>query len=112
MDGFKTCADLEKAEREGALVVYSTDPEAAAEKLLSRFRAVFPKISTTYLRTQAGGLYAKVLAERQGQVYLADVLQISDMSFAQDFQKRGGYMQYMSPEMNAYKPEYKSSPPG
>ena len=32
MDGFKTCADVAKAEQEGALVVYSTDPEAAAEK--------------------------------------------------------------------------------
>ena len=44
--------------------------------------------------------------------YLADVIQLSDMSFALDFQKRGGYMQYVSPEMAAYKPEYKSSPEG
>jgi len=26
MDGFKTCADVAKAEQEGALVVYATDP--------------------------------------------------------------------------------------
>ena len=56
-----------------------------------------------YLRIQAGGLYAKLLAERQGNAYLADVAQLSDMSFALDFQKRGGYMQYVSPEMAAYK---------
>ena len=41
-----------------------------------------------------------------------DVTQLADMSFALDFQKRGGYMQYVSPEMAAYKPEYKSSPEG
>ncbi|MGA8196906.1 MAG: hypothetical protein WB902_26495, partial [Acetobacteraceae bacterium] len=66
MDGFKTCADVSKAEQEGALVVYSTDPEAAAEAELAKFHAVFPKIKISYLRIQAGGLYAKLLAERQG----------------------------------------------
>lgn len=112
MDGFTTCADVARAEAEGALVFYSTDPETAGEALLARFHAAFPKISTTYLRLQAGGLYAKLLAERQGRVYLADLVQLSDMSFAQDFQKRGGYMPYVSPEMTAYKPAYKSTPEG
>ena len=112
MNGFKTCADVAKAEQEGALVVYSTDPEAAAEQELAKFRALFPAIKPTYLRIQAGGLYAKLLAERQGNAYLADIAQLSDMSFALDFQKRGGYMQYVSPEMAAYKPEFKSSPEG
>lgn len=112
MDGFTTCADVARAEAEGALVFYSTDPETAGEALLSKFHAAFPKIRTTYLRLQAGGLYAKLLAERQGKVYLADLVQLSDMSFAQDFQKRGGYMQYVSPEMAAYKPAYKSTPEG
>ena len=94
MDGFKTCADVAKAEQEGALVVYSTDPEAAAEQELAKFHALFPKIKPTYLRLQAGALYAKLMAERQGNAYLADIAQLSDMSFALDFQKRGGYMQY------------------
>ena len=112
MEGFKTCADVAKAESEGTLVVYSTDPEAAAEQELAKFHALFPKITPNYLRLQAGALYARLLAERQGNVYLPDVTQLSDMSFALDFQKRGGYMQYVSPEMAAYKPEYKSSPEG
>ena len=33
MSGFKTCADVEKAEAEGAFVLYSTDPEAGQVKL-------------------------------------------------------------------------------
>ena len=105
MDGFKTYADVAKAEQEGALVVYATDPEAASEAVLAKFHAAFPKIKTTYMRLQGGALYAKLMSERQGHVYLADVLQPSDMSFAFDFQKRGGYMSYVSPEMAAYKPE-------
>jgi iron(III) transport system substrate-binding protein len=112
MDGFKTCADVAKAEQEGAFVLYSTDPEIAQQKLLTAFHAVFPKIKTDYVRLQAGALYAKLLAERQGKVYMPDAVQLSDISFAADFQRRGGYMHYVSPEMAAYKPEYKSKPEG
>src|SRR6185312_1048906 len=112
MDGFKTCADVAKAEQEGSLVVYSTDPEDGSEKELARFRKMFPKISTSYMRLQAGALYARISAERQAKSYLVDIVQLSDMSLVLDFQKRGGYMPYVSPEMAAYKPEYKSKPEG
>ncbi len=112
MDGFKTCADVAKAEEEGAFVLYSTDPEIAQQKLLAAFHAMFPKIKTEYVRLQAGALYAKMLAERQGKVFIPDATQLSDISFAADFQKRGGYMHYVSPEMAVYKPEYKSKPEG
>ena len=66
MDGFKTCADVAKAEQEGAFVLYSTDPEIAQQKLLAAFHAVFPKIKTDYVRLQAGALYAKG-ARRNGR---------------------------------------------
>jgi iron(III) transport system substrate-binding protein len=110
--GFKTCADVDKAEAEGAFVLYSTDPEAGQVKLLAAFNKLFPKIKTSYVRLQAGALYAKVLSERQAKSYLVDVIQISDMGMILDFQKRGGFRQYVSPEMAAFKPEYKSQPEG
>src|SRR5579883_2095402 len=110
--GFKTCADLAKAEAEGEIVVYATNPEAAESKVLASFRALFPKIKTSYVRLQAGALYAKVLAERQAKVYAVDILQLSDMGMVLDFQKKGGYVRYVSPEMAAYKPDYKSHPEG
>src|SRR5262245_39644205 len=44
MQGFKTCADVDKAEAEGAFVLYSTDPEAGQVKLLAAFNKLFPKI--------------------------------------------------------------------
>ncbi len=112
MEGFKTCADVDKAEAEGAFVLYSTDPEAGQVKLLAAFNKMFPKIKTSYVRLQAGALYAKVLSERQAKSFLVDVIQISDMGMILDFQKRGGFHQYVSPEMAAFKPEYKSTPEG
>ncbi len=112
MDGFKTCADVAKAEAEGAVVVYSPDPETNQASLMAAFQAAFPKIKTNYLRLQTGALYAKLMAERQAKTYTADILVLTDMTFTLDFQKRKGWMQYVSPETGAYKPEYKSTPEG
>ena len=112
MDGFKTCADVDKANKEGELVVYTTDPEAGTAKFLAQFTAMFPGIKTSFVRLQAGALFAKLMAERQARVYLVDTLEISDLGFVLDLQKRNGYMHYISPEMAAFKPEYKSQPEG
>jgi hypothetical protein len=71
---------------------------------------MFPMISTSHMRLQAGTLYARLSAERQARSYLVDIVQFSDTSFVPDFHKRGGWMPYVSPETVAYKPEYKSKP--
>jgi iron(III) transport system substrate-binding protein len=112
VQGFKTCADVAKAEAEGEVVVYATNPEAAELRVLAEFNKLFPKIKTNYTRLQAGALYAKVSAERQARTYTVDVMQLSDMGMVLDFQKKNGYVGYVSPQMAAFKPEYKSQPEG
>ncbi len=112
MDGFKTCADVAKAEQEGGLVLYSPDPEENSAKLMEAFHQAFPKITTNFIRLQTGALYQKLMTERRAKVYQVDVLQLTDMGFVLDFQKRDGYVQYVSPEMTAYNPDFKSSPEG
>src|ERR1700687_6163463 len=52
MEGFKSCADVAKAEAEGNFVLYSTDPEQGQVKLLASFNKMFPKIKTSYVRLQ------------------------------------------------------------
>jgi iron(III) transport system substrate-binding protein len=112
MDGFKTCSDVAKAEQEGEVVIYATNPEQAELKVLARFSEMFPKIKPTYLRLQAGALMAKVQSERQAQTYLVDAMQISDMGMILDFQKKNGYSHYVSPEMSEIDKAYKSEPEG
>src|SRR5207248_10680726 len=90
MERFKPCASVEKAEAEGAFTLYSTDPEQGQVKLLAAFNKLFPKIKTSYVRLQAGALYAKVLSERQAKSYLVDVIQNSDLGIICDFPKRDG----------------------
>ncbi len=110
--GFKTCADVAKAEAEGAVVIYSPDPEANTAALLDRFHALFPKIAPSFIRLQTGALYQKLMTERRAKVYQVDVLQLTDMGYVLDFQKRQGWVHYVSPQMGAYKADYKSVPEG
>jgi iron(III) transport system substrate-binding protein len=112
MDGFKTCANVEKAFAEGALVHYAPDTETSMSAYLAEFRKTFPQIATNYLRLQTGALYARLSAERQGRTYVPDTLILTEIGFALDFQKRGGYVLYHSPEMEFYQPHQKSKPEG
>jgi iron(III) transport system substrate-binding protein len=109
---FQTSADVAKAEQEGEVVYYGHDGEAGIAALLEAFRKDFPKIKTNYVRAQTGALYAKITAERSAGRFVVDVLQLSDISPAIDFQKKGGYELHASPELSGYKKDYQSTPPG
>src|SRR5205085_6166363 len=108
----QTGADVGKAEQAGEVVYYGHDGEAGIAVLFDAFKKDFPKIKTSYVRLQPGALYAKITAERSANRFAVDVLQLSDISPAIDFQKKGGWQQYASPEYAAYKAEYQSSPAG
>ena len=59
-----------------------------------------------------GALFSKVLAERSAGKYNVDVIQFSEPSTALDFQKRGGYLRYVSPQNEFYTPDHLSTPVG
>ena len=80
--------------------------------IVDAFTKDFPKIQGSYVRAQTGALYSKVLAERSAGRYDVDVIQLSDLAPAIDFQKKGGYEIYQSPEAHAYQAKYLSDPPG
>ena len=109
---FQTTADVAKAEQEGQLVFYCHENEAGTSGIMQGFSKDFPKIKTSYVRAQTGALYSKILAERQAGRFDVDVIQLSDLAPAFDFQKKGGYERYESPESGAYKKEHLSSPNG
>jgi len=109
---FLTNADVAKAESEGQLVFYCHENEAGTAAIMDEFAKDFPKIKTSYVRAQTGALYNKILSERAAGRFDVDIIQLSDIAPALDFQKKGGYEAYASPEANAYKPEYLSDPAG
>jgi len=109
---FTTYADVAKAEAEGQFVYYCHENEAGTAAIMEGFQKDFPKIKTSYVRAQTGALYNKILSERSAGRFDVDGIQLSDVAPAVDFEKRGGYELYVGPEMEAYKPEYRSATPG
>jgi iron(III) transport system substrate-binding protein len=112
MDGFRTCANVEQALAEGMIVHYGPDPDSEVAAYMGEFHKAFPQIEVNFLRLQTGALYARLMSERQAKTYMPDTLILTEIGFALDFQKRGGYQQYVSPEMAAYAPNQKSQPEG
>jgi iron(III) transport system substrate-binding protein len=109
---FQTRADVAKAEQEGQIVFYCHENEAGTAAIMEAFGKDFPKIKTSYVRAQTGALYNKILSERAAGRFDVDVVQLSDLAPALDFQKKGGYERYVSPENAGYKPENLSDPEG
>ena len=106
---FTTYADVAKAEQEGQIVYYCHENEAGTAAIMEGFGKDFPKIKTSYVRAQTGALYNKILSERSAGRFDVDVLQLSDVAPAVDFEKRGGYELYVGPEAEAYKTDYRSA---
>jgi iron(III) transport system substrate-binding protein len=109
---FLTYANVRKAEEEGQLVFYCHENEAGTAAIMEGFHKDFPAIKTSYVRAQTGALYNKIISERSAGRFDVDVLQLSDMAPAVDFQERGGYEIYAGPEVDAYRAEHLSSAKG
>ena len=109
---FTTAADIAKAEAEGEFTFYSHDSEPAIAGILEAFNKDFPKIKGKYVRAQTGTLFSRTIAERSANRFVADVIQFSELTTALDFQNRGGYQNYVSPQTEFYSPEHMSDPIG
>src|SRR5665213_3383481 len=100
------------AAQEREFLFYSHDSEPAVAGIIEAFQKDFPKIKGRYVRLQNGALFTKVLAERSAGRYDVDVIQFSEPATAIDFQKRGGYQRYVSPQSDAYSADHLSNPVG
>jgi iron(III) transport system substrate-binding protein len=109
---FTTAADIAKAEAEGEFTFYSHDSEPAIAGILEAFNKDFPKIKGKYVRAQNSTLFTRTIAERSANKFGADVIQFSEPATALDFQKRGGYSRYVSPQSEFYAAEHLSDPVG
>jgi iron(III) transport system substrate-binding protein len=109
---FTTAADIAKAEAEGEFTFYSHDSEPGIAGILEAFNKDFPKIKGKYVRAQTGTLFSRTIAERSANKFTADVIQFSELTTALDFQKRGGYANYVSPQTEFYAPQHLSNPAG
>lgn len=108
----ETGADLAAAEKEGSVVFYTHDSSSAAAVICEEFTKDFPKINARYVSLQTGALFSRVLSEREASRYNVDVIQFSDIGTAIDFQKKGGYQEYHSPQDVHFSEHHLSHPAG
>jgi len=105
--------DLEAAKKEGKLVWYTPTPDEDIPRVLALFKAKYPWVDTSeYLRLQSGKLYAKIEPEMEQNVQSCDVLTLSEIALTADFQKKGYWMSYLSPETATFDAKWKSTPEG
>lgn len=105
--------DMDAAKREGKLVWYSPEPEEDKVKFLAAFKAKYDWVDVSeYLRLQTGKLYPKVLEETAQNVQSADVLTLSEIALTMDFQQKGFWDPYVSPELAKYDKKWRSEQEG
>jgi iron(III) transport system substrate-binding protein len=105
--------DMEAAKREGKLVWYSPTTEEEKVKFLAAFKAKYPWVEVgEYLRLQTGKLYPKIEEEMAQNVQSCDVLTLSEIALTMDFQGKGYWQPYLSPELERYDKKFKSETQG
>ncbi|MDB4897161.1 MAG: hypothetical protein JWN15_3423 [Firmicutes bacterium] len=103
--------NLDAAKKEGKLVIWHPDQEADVVQFLQKFTEKFG-IQVESQRLLPGSALPKLETELKAGTSDMDVWWISDPGIMYDQTKKGRLMQYVSPEMKAYDPKFKSSPEG
>jgi len=107
--GFKTCADVEKAEQEGEVVIYATSPEQVALKC-SPGSTYVSKIAPNYLRLQPGA-YGEGAVRAQRRPTSSMRMQVSTWDDSR-FSEEERLLALCLARDVAYNAAYKSEPVG
>lgn len=89
----------------GSLNLYTSQPEADAQKLVEAFNKKYPDVKVKIFRSGTEEVISKVMAEKKmGQVE-ADVLLVADAATFEQLKKQSILENYESPEMKAIPAE-------
>lgn len=110
---FAGCGNTDKApaggssaaKASGALNLYTSQPEADAQKLVEAFNKKYPDVKVKIFRSGTEEVISKVMAEKKmGQVQ-ADVLLVADAATFEQLKKQSILANYESPELKAIPAE-------
>lgn len=93
----------EKAE--GALNLYTSQPEADAQKLVEAFNKKYPDVKVKIFRSGTEEVISKVMAEKKMGQMQADVLLVADAATFEQLKKQSILANYESPEMKSIPEE-------
>lgn len=88
---------VEKAEKEGRVVLYTSFSQADLQKLTSPFSKMYPGVQLKVVRGGSGTLVPKIMAEQRAGRPLADLI-FTKADYLDLFQTKGLLQKYDSPE--------------
>ena len=92
------------ADVSGKLVLYTSQPNADAQRTVDAFKAKHPDIDVEWIRDGTTKVMAKLRAEFEAGAPQPDVLLIADMVTMEGLEKEGRLMAYPDADISAYDP--------
>jgi iron(III) transport system substrate-binding protein len=90
----------------GSLMLYTSMPDADAERLIGAFNEVCPDVAVEVFRSGAEEVVSKIYAERDGGGILADLVLLADGLTFERLKEDNLLMAYASPEAAGIDPAY------
>ena len=91
--------EVKKEDLKGTITLYTSQPEEDAQKLIDGFHEECPNIEVEVFRSGTEEVVSKVLAEKQADSVLADVLLVADSVTFESLKEQDLMMSYESPEL-------------
>ncbi|MCR9085709.1 MAG: ABC transporter substrate-binding protein [Rhodobacteraceae bacterium] len=92
------------ADVSGKLVLYTSQPNADAQRTVDAFKAKHPDVDVEWIRDGTTKVMAKLRAEFEAGAPQPDVLLIADMVTMEGLEKEGRLMAYPDADISAYDP--------
>jgi len=101
--------ESEEKDLSGEMTVYTSQPEEDIQALIQVFNQEYPKITVNVFRSGTEEIVSKVLAEKQTNSVLADVLLVADAATFETLKNEDLLMSYESPELEGISSDYYDS---
>lgn len=95
-----------KTDLKGGITLYTSQPEADIQALITEFNKEQPDITVNYFRSGTEEVISKILAEKQAGSVKADLLLVSDAATFKTLKSEDLLMSYESPELTGISSDY------
>ncbi|MBM2804911.1 MAG: Extracellular solute-binding protein [Deltaproteobacteria bacterium] len=97
---------VDMAHKEGSVVFYTSMDAGDARSLTQAFQKKYPGIKTDFYRAGREAVFSRFALEQKAARYVTDVVSVGEFHVL-EMKKQGLITRYLSPEMQAFAPEFK-----
>ena len=97
---------VEAANKEGNVVFYTSMDAGDARSLTQAFQKKYPGIKTDFYRAGREAVFSRFSLEQKAGRFVTDVVSVGEFHVL-EMKKQGLITRYLSPEMQAFAPEFK-----